>query len=277
MFTHPRSSWAQLSKRCILLLVTFSMAVACSETSLSPPFWTTGEYFQAEPDNTNITAGESIEISWSANAGRLWTFPAQTYELDNKGWRIFVKDSVNTLASSNFLMEQNSGILSITPYRSGELIAEAFFQYTEGGGCGICQPITSSKSVAMTIEFNPDAEIAMLPVADASLHACMIDHGVMTGDVDLLDCSNRGITDLRGIGYLYNVKTVILDGNSFSYLEHLHYLENLENISIQNTGLDCGKVSTFTSKQSAVVLSDCQSAYNTLTKIKIHVRIYRLV
>lgn len=97
-----------------------------------------------------------------------------------------------------------------------------------------------SDQVEITIKVNRDVQLAGLSFSDPELQACIEETGsTFTNEITSLDCSDREITDLRGIEYLYALQSLNLSGNHITKLNGLRHLDQLNSLNLERNPLHC--------------------------------------
>ncbi len=204
------------------------------------------------PDRTQVNAGEVINFQAITTSKRLifdfydWNlsfFDGTTVAAEFSGDRPYRVDYPHTAIKSG-VMRVKLGITRAAPgyspkgadFRNCTKIAYLFcldFFFTPG---------IHTKFRFFNISVNRDVPIATLqPHMSAELYQCLLETGaVNTSDVTSLDCSNRSMSSLNGIEFLYALESLNLSNNNISSTDDrspmlsLYYLDNLRYIDLTN-------------------------------------------
>ncbi len=152
---------------------------------------------------------------------------------------VTMTDSISSMGLPYFESFNNSDQLTIYPVRSGDIeITVEFYprcNYSEDLPPELwqCFGSTVTKTTMLHVTINPDVLLANLPVEDPGLQACIEESGALTtAELTVLDCSDRNISNLSGIQYLYSLNELNLAGNHLNRygLRPLDYLEQLTEV-----------------------------------------------
>ncbi len=84
-------------------------------------------------------------------------------------------------------------------------------------------------------------------VTDRQLENCLVQHvednGITSArQLDQVNCSYAGITDLQGLSLFSRIEALSLKGNPLANIEPIFQLANLRILDISDTGLSCADI-----------------------------------